>query len=562
MYRRTRCKGLVCAVRIAQFGDDATAPQDNPLSMFEVICITFAFVFGLAVRQIGLPPLVGFLAAGFAINFVGPDLGLPEQSGDILKHLSHLGVLLLLFAVGLKLRLGQIAQPQVLGGSLIHFGVSTGVFLVGLWLFLGLDFDTALLIGIALSFSSTVFSAKILEGKRDLGAFYGRTAIGILIVQDLIALVVLGIWSGQTPTLWALGVFALPLLRPVLHWLLDYTGHDELLVLMGMLLALVVGGMGFESVGLSSEIGALVMGLLLSTHPRAKELSDALWGLKEIFLVGFFLQIGMSGLPSLGDLFFAVGVVALLPLKGILFFFLMILFGLRARTSFMTAASLTAYSEFGLIVAAGVLPEWLVPLAVAVSLSFVVSAPLNRAAQALFERFAPNLERFEHSRMHRDEQPTDLGDAQVLVLGMGRTGTAAYDFLDQKGTRIVAIDSDTYKVEAHQEGGRNVVFADVDDVGFWRALDLSRLDAVVLAMDNVEAKENSARALRAGGFTGPIVSHALYEEHMERLRRAGATHTYLTMTQAGMGLADQTARAIARKGDDTGPISDPNSNNS
>lgn len=214
--------------------------------MFEVICISFAFFFGLAVRQVGLPPLVGFLAAGFAINAAGPSLGVPEETGEILKYVAHLGVLLLLFAVGLKLRVEQVFQPQVLAGSLVHFAVTATVFTVGLAVFLQLDWNTALLLAIALSFSSTVFSAKILDAKRDLGSFYGRTAIGILIVQDIIALVVLGIWGGQTPTIWALGVFAIPLLRPVLHRLLDFTGHDELLVLMGMLLALVVGGDGLR----------------------------------------------------------------------------------------------------------------------------------------------------------------------------------------------------------------------------------------------------------------------------------------------------------------------------
>lgn len=512
--------------------------------MFEVICITFAFFFGLAVRQIGLPPLVGFLAAGFAINAFGPSLGLPADTGDILKYVAHLGVLLLLFVVGLKMRLGQIAQPQVLVGSLAHFLITSLVFATGLALLAELDWNTALLLGIALSFSSTVFSAKILEEKRDLGAFYGRTAIGILIVQDVIALVVLGIWSGHSPTIWALGVFALPLLRPVLHWLLDFTGHDELLVLMGMLLALVVGGMGFESVGLSSEIGALAMGLVLSTHKRAKELSDALWSLKEIFLVGFFLQIGMSGLPTWSDLTFGLIFAILLPLKGILFFCLLILFRLRARSAFMAAVSLTAYSEFGLIVAASVLPEWLVALAVAVSLSFVVAAPLNRMAQPLFERFERRLQRFEPSRVHRDELPTDLGNARILILGMGRTGTAAYDFLTASCDRLVAIDSDTYKVDAHRAGGRNVLFGDVEDSSFWRELDISGLEAVILAMDNVEAKESAARALRHTGFQGPIVSHALFEEHVQRLKSAGATHTYLTMHQAGTGLAEQAARAI------------------
>lgn len=513
--------------------------------MFEVICISFAFAFGVAVRRFGLPPLVGFLIAGFAVNALGPPLGLPDNTGAILKHVAHLGVLLLLFTVGLKLQLNQLVQPQVTGGALSHFAITSALFAAGLTVLAGLDWNTALLVAFALSFSSTVFSAKTLEAKRDIGAFYGRTAIGILIVQDIIAMVILAIWGGKSPTIWALWVLALPLLRPLLHHLLDYVGDDELLVLLGMLLALVIGGMGFEAVGLSSEIGALVMGLMLSTHKQAKPLSKALWSLKEVFLVGFFLQIGMNGLPQLSDLVFAVVMVAILPLKGVLFFFLLLAFKLRARSAFMAAASLTAYSEFGLIVAAGVLPEWLVPLALAVALSLMVSAPLNRWAQAVFERFEPALERFQLAAVHRDELPTDLGDARYLILGMGRTGSAAYDQLAAShGQQVIAVDADPYKIAAHREAGRNAVFADVEDAGFWRGLDLSGVRAVILAMDNIEAKEHAAAALRQREFAGPIVSHVLSQAHLERLRQAGATQTYLTMESAGKSLANQAVEAL------------------
>lgn len=512
--------------------------------MFEVISLSFAFFFGLAVRRFGLPPMVGFLAAGFAIHAVGPGLGLPAESGAILDHVAHLGVLLLLFAVGLKLRLGQLAQPQVFGGALIHSAITTAVFSFGFVVFLRLDWSTALLLGVILSFSSTVFSAKVLEAKRDIGAFYGRTAIGILIVQDIIALAVLALYSGQAPSPWALALLAaLPLLRPVLHWLVDVSGHDELMVLAGMLLAVVAGGAGFQAVGLGAEIGALVMGLLLSTHPRANELSDALWGLKEIFLVGFFLQIGMSGLPGPSDLMLALALVVLLPLKGALYFALLLAFRLRARTAFLTAANLTAYSEFSLIVAAAVLPEWLVPLALAVSLSFVCAAPLDRFADRLFERLEPWLEGFEARRVHRDELPTDLGAATVLILGMGRTGTAAYDQMEGP-FRALGIDADSYRVAGHVAAGRNVLFADVEDAAFWRGLKMAKVEGAILAMDSVEAKESAARALRAKGFHGPIIAHALYEDHVLRLKTAGADHIYQTMNQAGIGLADQAARAI------------------
>lgn len=514
--------------------------------MFEVITISFAFFFGLMVRQIGLPPLVGFLAAGFAVNIFGPGIGLPAYTGETLEHVAHLGVLLLLFTVGLKLRLSQIAQPQVVGGALLHFAIGTGVFTFGLNLFMGIDWNTALLLGIALSFSSTVLAAKLLETKRELGAFHGRTAIGILIVQDIIALAVLAVWSGQTPNVWALAVVGLPLLRPVLHRLLDLAGHDELLVLMGMMLSLVVGGMGFEAMGISSEIGALVMGVLLSTHSRAKELGSSLWSLKEVFLVGFFLQIGLAGLPDWAALGFAVAVGFALSLKGALFFALLVAFKLRARSAFLSALSLTTYSEFGLIVAAGVLPEYLVPLAIAVSVSFVISAPLNRFAHPLYERFESRLRAFERDTMHPDEQPRDIGDVEVLIFGMGRTGTAAYEHLAETGLKLLGLDSDTYKAAAHTEAGRNVMFADAEDSNFWNSCELDNIKAAILAMDDIEAKLFATRSLRRRGFTGPIISHALHESHRQRIIEAGADFTYLTMAQAGIGLAERTAKALDR----------------
>ncbi len=514
--------------------------------MFEVITISFAFFFGLAVRQIGLPPLVGFLAAGFAINIFGPPLGLPEYTGETLGHVAHLGVLMLLFTVGLKLKLEQIAQPHVVGGALLHFAISVAVFTPALKLFMELDWNTALLLAIALSFSSTVLAAKLLETKRELGVFHGRSAIGILIVQDIVALVVLAVWSGQTPNIWALLILAIPLLRPVLHRLLDLAGHDELLVLMGMMLSLVIGGMGFEAMGLSSEIGALVMGVLLSTHARAKDLGTSLWSLKEIFLVGFFLQIGLTGLPDWGAMVFAVAVGIALALKGALFFALMVAFKLRARSAFLTALSLTAYSEFGLIVAAGVLPEYLVPLAIALSISFVLAAPLNRFANPLYERFETALRRYERDTIHPDEQAKDMGNADVLIFGMGRTGSAAYRFIEEQGFKPIGLDADIYKTRAHHEAGRNVLFADAEDSNFWRSCDLSRIKAAILAMDDLEAKLIAARSLRHRGFTGPIVAHALHETHQDRIREAGADYTYLTMNQAGISLAEQTAEAISK----------------
>ncbi len=516
--------------------------------MIEATWIAFAFVMGLASRAIGLPPLVGYLAAGFALAGFGDHIGVGPRDSVALEHIAHLGVLLLLFTVGLKLKLSNLVRREVIGGGLLHFSISSLIFLPAIMLILDLAWQQSLLLAIALSFSSTVLAAKVLESKRELRAFHGRVAIGVLIIQDLIALVVMSLASGKIPSAWALLLFGLPLLRPLLFRLLDASGHEELMVLLGLLLALVVGGYGFEQLGLSSELGALAFGAMLAKHKRATELSNSLWGIKEVFLVGFFLQIGIGGLPDGEALLFAVVMAVLLPLKGILFFFLFMLFRLRARSAFLTGVSLTNYSEFGLIMASVVLPEWMIPLAVTVALSFVISAPLNRIAHPLYERLAKRLIPLERNIRHPDEQPVSLGDAQVLVMGMGRTGRAAYDYLQEKGYRVVGLDSDPVVIEQSTKAGRQVLFADGEDQMFWQHLEMPQVDAVILALNDAEAKIISTEKLRARGFAGLLVSHAMYEDIARRIQQAGADRTYLTMSEAGAGLAEHVYRDLEQRG--------------
>ena len=127
------------------------------------------------------------------------------------------------------------------------------------------------------------YTARVIQGGE-------RTAIGILIVQDLVAVAILSFTGNNELSPWAILLLGFVLLKPVLHKVLDLTGHDELLVLFGLLLALVVGAGSFQLVGFSSELGALIIGVLIAGHPRATELSNSLWGLKEVMLIGFFCK--------------------------------------------------------------------------------------------------------------------------------------------------------------------------------------------------------------------------------------------------------------------------------
>ncbi|MDX1653703.1 MAG: cation:proton antiporter family protein [Candidatus Competibacteraceae bacterium] len=510
----------------------------------QVLWIAFAFIAGLAVRPLGLPPMVGYLAAGFLLNAFGF-----AGEGELLEGVAHLGVLLLMFSIGLKLHLKNVLRPEVWGSALVHLTITAALITPGLVWLTGLTWGTAGVLAVTLGFSSTVMAAKVLEAKQELRAFHGRVAIGILIIQDLVAVALLSLSGGHVPSPWALLLLAAPLAQPLLVKLVERSGHDELLLMCGLFLAVAVGG-GFEALGLSSELGALVAGAMLASHPKSHELSHQLWSIKELLLVGFFLQIGLAGWPSPADLGVALVLMVLLPLKGLLFFAILVIFRLRSRSAFLASLSLSSYSEFALIVMAlavegGWLAEsWLVTLALAIALSFALVTPINRKAHDLYARYEQRLLALEGPYHHPDEQPISLGDVHVMIMGMGRSGTAAYDFMIQRHEKVVGLDSDPAKVEYHAKEGRRVLFADAEDPGFWQNLRLEGLEAVMLMMPDPEADRISAQQLRQRGFTGLIGATCRYPEEEGDLAAAGADLTFNYYDEVGVGFAEHIWEAL------------------
>ena len=157
-----------------------------------------------------------------------------------------------------------------------------------------------------------------------------------------------------------------------------------------------------------------------------------------------------------------------------------------------------------------------------VSLSFTVRAPITRCSPGLYDRSAPVLSRDEVRKHHPDEQPLSLGDTRVLIMGMGRTGTAAYDWLIDDQPKLMGLDSDPAKAQQHQKEGRNVVFADAEDASFWNGLHMPAVQSVILAMGDIEGKLIAARMLRKLGFKGFIVAHTMDEDEAKQIREAGA----------------------------------------
>ena len=241
----------------------------------DAIWISVAFVLGMAAKKMNLPPLIGFLAGGFIINFAGF-----TEGGMALDIVADLGVMLLLFLIGLKLNVKSLLSKEIWLTTTLHMILSvlilgSVVFIIG-WigaLSAGLSIESSYLIGFALSFSSTVFAVKVLEDKGEMNSFHGRVAIGILVMQDLIAVIFLSFSKGEYPSLWVLG---LPVYLYVIRWLfvrvLNMVDHGELLTLFGFFGAFVAGAIVFELVGLKPDLGALIIGALLGSHPRSKEL--------------------------------------------------------------------------------------------------------------------------------------------------------------------------------------------------------------------------------------------------------------------------------------------------
>jgi predicted Kef-type K+ transport protein len=517
------------------------------------ILLGAAFIFGLGGRLIGLPPLVGFLVAGFVLRYAG------FESSEELQEVSDLGVTLLLFTIGLKLQVRTLLKPVIWAGTTIEMALFVGLFgglfyVLDFGVFHGMDFATAALVAFALSFSSTVFAVKTFDELGQSGSLAATTAIGMLIMQDVIAVVFMAASKGNPPSMWALALLLLIPARRLFKWLMERSGHGELLLLLGFMMAF--GGYAlFEWVDLKGDLGALALGMLVADHSKAKEMASSMMGFKDLMLVGFFLAIGLRGIPSAPDLGIALLLAAVIPIKVALYFGVLTRFRLRARTATLASLGLANYSEFGLIVGAvgakmgWLSDQWLLIIAVAVAITFISASPVNAAANALYERYRDLLTRFQTAERLPEETPLVAGDAEVVIVGMGGLGTAAYDALRERfSERLIGVDNDSATAAAHVANGRNVVRGDPTDLDFWDRLSIERdVRLVMLALPNHAANLAAARQIRkfekrpGQGF---LAATARHDDEAEELKANGVNEAFDLHTEAGQGYADFVMAAM------------------
>lgn len=516
--------------------------------MDDLLWIGPALIAGIAAARIGLPPMVGYLLCGFVLNFSG------VYDADRLTMIGDLGVTLLLFTIGLKLDLRSLLRPVIWAGTTLHMVIVIAVFgtflywmsLAGIQAFAGIDIGTAMLIGFALSFSSTVFAVKTLEEKGEYQSKYGQIAIGILIMQDIFAVVFLAASTGKLPSIWALGLLVLIPMRYVLMHLLNRAGHSsELQTLYGLALAFGAYAL-FDAVDVKGDLGALIIGTLLASHPLAGDVSKRLLGFKDLLLVGFFLSIGMSGDLTVSALLIALFLTVMVIFKVFLFFVLFTRFKMRARTATLTSLTLANYSEFGLIVGAVAVSnnwltdDWLVTIALALTMTIIIASPINMRAVSLYDRLRPTARKFETKSLLPEDESIDTGDAKIAVIGMGQLGTSVYEQLAQDyGNVLIGIDSDPEIIATHKAAGRNVICVDVTDDEIWERTTSTNIEVGILALKYHQENLGFLNRIHEHKQNAKIFAIAKHEDEVEELINAGAVTAWNMYSEAGVGLASE-----------------------
>jgi len=517
---------------------------------------------GVRLRQ---PLIVTFIAVGI---LVGPSALGWVSANDQVDLLAQLGIALLLFVVGLKLDLhiirtmGPVALATGLGQ--VFFTSVVGYFIA---IALGMTPATALYVAVALTFSSTIIIVKLLSDKREVDALHGRIAIGLLIVQDIVVvMVMIGLTAlgeaGDATTLgWeavavllkgGLFIAAIVLLMryvltPLLHLLARST---ELLVLFSIAWAVALGATGVH-LGFSKEVGAFLAGVSLASTPYRETIGARLVGLRDFLLLFFFIDLGAGlQLATLGAQVIPAIILSLFVLIGNPLIVMVILgvMGYRKRTSFLTGLTVAQISEFSLILGAlglslGHIDANTMGLITLVGLITIsASTYMILYSHLLYDKLSPWLGMFERKQTHREEALGSLAEDKridVILFGLGRFGSGIAQALQQRGQRVLCIDFDPDLVRRQKENGNAVHYGDAEDPEFIATLPLRQVRWVVSSVREVSVNLTLLQSLRDHNFSGRVAITAHSSANAKKLESAGADHVMMPYSDAAKEAVNQ-----------------------
>ncbi|MBR1125246.1 cation:proton antiporter [Bradyrhizobium lablabi] len=527
------------------------------------LCILFAWVLGLLAHFSRQPLILAYLIAGF---FIGP-FGMGwVKSQESINVISELGLIFMLFMIGLEIDLKKIirAGPVILfaaGGQLIGGCVLGVLFFMAIGLALGGGGFDALYVTIACALSSTVIIVKVLYEKRELDTLPGRITLGVLVLQDIFAILFLAVQPSlanlqvtviliSIARVAALVATALLLSRFVLPRVFHQIARRPELIMLGALAWCFLIGEIAEKLHLSREMGALVAGVSLSTFPYALDVTAKVTTLRDFFITLFFVGLGMTiPIPS-GSVIGLALIIAVFTVVSRLVttFTPLYLMKQGLRASLLPAINLAQISEFSLVViqtgiAAGHIKT---ETASAVSFAFVVLAVLStffmtRSAQITQGLIAPlkriGLRDLDHAQGEAGHEGGHGETRRIVILGFFRAASALVAEIERQNPalleQLTVIDFNPVVFKTLTDRGVHVIYGDISNVDTLVHAGIGKAEIIILSVpDSLLVGANNeklVRHVRSLNSTAKLVATADFLANVSDLYSAGAD--YVTVTR-------------------------------
>ena len=524
-----------------------------------LIILASSLVVIALFRRLKLPPVLGYLCVGL---FVGPTaLDWINDSPD-LPDLAELGVVFLLFSLGLEFSL-----PKMLKLRRVVFGLGSlqvlcsALALGGLLYAFGMSLNGAFLLGAGLALSSTAIVSKELTSLGEIFSRHGQNAIGVLLFQDVVAVLLLTLvpvfaGSSDQAWYWALPVtlgktvilflgllFASRFLLPRLFHEVAASRSAELFVLLALVIVLLTAWLT-HLLGLSPALGAFLAGMLLGESHYRHQIEADIRPFRDILLGLFFVSIGM-----LIDLqlfvhhgFLILGLtLALMLIKGAVVALLVKLRGSDGETAWRSGLALAQGGEFCFALMAQMQSNSLIPADMAAYLlaatfcSMLLTPLLLRAAPLI----AASLHRQSYEEAELEEIATQNAELQghVVMCGYGRVGQSIGRFLRSEHKDFVALDYDPDRIEEAAKADSCVHYGDARRGDLLRAVGLDRARLLVIAVDNTEVAMSVLKEARLITLEVPILVRTRDDSQLTELKAAGATEVVPELLESSLMLA-------------------------
>ncbi|MFH1503639.1 MAG: cation:proton antiporter [Candidatus Diapherotrites archaeon] len=511
------------------------------------VILFMAFAVSSIIRAFKQPIVIGYIIAGIVAAIV-IKLGFIEfsASSEIIKIFSQFGVAFLLFIVGLHLN-PKIIKEIGTSSLLIGLGQMILTFVAGFlisYVLLGFNFVTSSYIAVALMFSSTIIVMKLLSDKRQLDSLFGKISIGILIIQDLVAVAVLMFISslsngtsftsfavksllyggGTILALFFFGFYGLPsLIKKIAR-------SQELLFLFAISWCFVISAF-FEFIGFSIEIGALIAGAVLSISPYSTEISSKVRPLRDFFLIIFFIILGLNiELVNIGSVLTTAIILSVFVLifKPLVLMFLMTLYGHTKRNNFLVGTTLAQISEFSLIilslgVAMGHIgSEILSTLTLTAIITITLSTYFINYSHILYNKFSSILVLFERKNIKQERKIKKKYDA--ILFGYNRIGFSILRSLKKMKKDYLVLDYNPDTIYDLQKFRIPCLYGDAYDIELLDELPLEKIELAVSTIPDFEINFLLIEKIKIVNPDAIIITRAHHIEEALKLYKKGADY--------------------------------------